>query len=334
MLDSIINGLLENGIIIQNDVHLAIVNEPFLSYIKNGEKIIESRFTKNKIAPFFQIHEGDIVCMKAAGKPIDCVFIVGDLHFYENTPYVLKKIREKYSSEICACDDSFWESRKDKKYISLIGIKDVKKLERVFNVPKKDKRAWIRFAITAPQNIFLIAGKIGSGKSYWADIIASSFDCSRATFSSYIKYKCTLASIACTRQNMQNLGTDAINNELDQFICYTLLYNLKNNKNIVVDGLRHLDVYKRIKELYPNTNVVLIYIDCDEEQRKKNLHIRGEDTTQADKDEMETKSVFLKELAHYVIHYDDDILETMKEIANLFSEIPIDFWLKQEKIKV
>ena len=55
MLDVIRKGLLENGIVVKNNVHVAIVNEPFLGYIKNGKKTIESRFTKNKIAPYLYL---------------------------------------------------------------------------------------------------------------------------------------------------------------------------------------------------------------------------------------------------------------------------------------
>lgn len=318
MLDAIRKGLLENGIILKNDVHLAIVNEPFLSYIKNCRKTIESRFTKNKIAPYYQIHEGDIICMKAAGKPIDSIFIAGELRFYENSPYVFNEIKDKYTNEICAYDDSFWETRKDKRFISLISIKQVIQLSKPFNVPKRDKRAWIRFESMEPQNIILIAGKIGSGKTYWSDRIAEHFDCARASFSSYIKYICTLRAIECTRQNMQSLGAEVIKNDLDKYINYTVSYNCKNNKNIVIDGLRHKEVYKRIKELYPKSNVVLIYVECEDEQRKKNLIIRGEDLGDADKDPMEIGATSLKDEANYILHYSDDTLEEMKKIANLF----------------
>lgn len=318
MLDSIRKGLLENGVILNSDVHLAIVNEPFLSYIKNGRKTIESRFTKNKIAPYYQIHEGDIICMKAASKPIDSIFIAGEIRFYENSPYVLNEIKDKYTNAICAYDDSFWKTRKEKKFISLINIKQVIQLCKPFNVPKRDKRAWIRFESMKPQNIILIAGKIGSGKTYWSDQIAEHFDCARASFSSYIKYICTQKAIECTRANMQNLGAKVIENELDQYINYTVSYSTKNNNNVVIDGLRHKKVYNRIKELYPNTNIVLIYVDCDENQRKKNLIIRGEDSEDADKNPMEIEAIGLKEKANYILHYSDDILKEMKKIANLF----------------
>lgn len=317
MLEIIRKGLLENGIVLNGDIHLAIVNEPFLTYIKNGSKTIESRFTKNKIAPYNQIKEDDIVCMKAAGKLVDSVFIVGNSNFYENNPNVLNEIKSKFSKQICAFDETFWETRKEKRFISLIGIKRVIILKSPFNVPKKDKRAWVKFDSALPQNIFLIAGQIGSGKTYWADQIAAYFNCARASFSSYIRYKCILKSIECTRQNMQNIGTEVINNELEQYIRYTVSYGV-NNQNIVIDGLRHEEVYDKMKELYPNTNIVLLYVDCDEKQRKKNLIIRGDEMGDADKNPMEINATKLRAKAQFILHYSNNPLEEMHKIANLF----------------
>ncbi|MDE6604827.1 MAG: AAA family ATPase [Clostridia bacterium] len=320
MLDVIRKGLLENGIVVKNNVHVAIVNEPFLGYIKNGKKTIESRFTKNKIAPYCQISEDDIVCMKAAGRPIDSIFIVEKAQFYENSPNTIRKIKKDFSEQICAFDDTFWETRECKKFISLIGIKEVINLKKPFNIPKKDKRGWIRFESIIPKDIFLIAGKIGSGKTYWADCLAKQFNCARSSFSSYIKNFCDINGIVCSRENMQNIGSNIIKNELDNYLYYTLLYNSKDKNRIFVDGLRHEVVYNRIKELFPKTNVVVIYIECSEDQRKNNILSRGSEYIKnADESLMEKGAICLKEKADYVIHYEDNPEDVFKSILPLFS---------------
>ena len=46
-------------------IHLALMTEPYLSRVLNGEKVIESRFSTRKILPYQQIKSGDIVVLKS-----------------------------------------------------------------------------------------------------------------------------------------------------------------------------------------------------------------------------------------------------------------------------
>lgn len=45
-------------------IHLGIFSEPYLTYMLEGKKTIESRFSKNKIIPYNQITKDDIVIVK------------------------------------------------------------------------------------------------------------------------------------------------------------------------------------------------------------------------------------------------------------------------------
>lgn len=51
-----------NGI--NQTLHLGVFTEPCLTYMLEGKKTIESRFSKHKIAPFYQIKKEDIVFIK------------------------------------------------------------------------------------------------------------------------------------------------------------------------------------------------------------------------------------------------------------------------------
>lgn len=42
-------------------IHLGIFSEPYLSYMLDGKKTIESRFSKKKIMPYNRITKEDIV---------------------------------------------------------------------------------------------------------------------------------------------------------------------------------------------------------------------------------------------------------------------------------
>ena len=64
-------------------IHLAILIEPYLSFILNGKKTIESRFSINRIAPFDKIQTGDIVLLKRAGGPLVGISQVINAWFYQ-----------------------------------------------------------------------------------------------------------------------------------------------------------------------------------------------------------------------------------------------------------
>jgi ASC-1-like (ASCH) protein len=57
-----------------NSLHLAILNEPYLEYILQGKKTIESRFSLTRVPPYKQVSKGDIVFLKQYGDPIVGLF--------------------------------------------------------------------------------------------------------------------------------------------------------------------------------------------------------------------------------------------------------------------
>src|SRR5256885_16153419 len=50
-------------------VHLAIFVEPYLSYLLDGRKTVDSRFSVRRTAPYGQVRAGDIVLVKQSGGP-------------------------------------------------------------------------------------------------------------------------------------------------------------------------------------------------------------------------------------------------------------------------
>jgi hypothetical protein len=132
-------------------VHLAVMVRPYLSYILIGRKTIESRFSKNAIAPFRRIAVGDLVLLKAG--PVVGSFRVSSTEFIVLNDRELARLRRDHSESICADGDEFWHARSDKKYATLIGIEDVRKLSAV-TVSKRDMRGWV--VLRTPSNPFRI----------------------------------------------------------------------------------------------------------------------------------------------------------------------------------
>jgi hypothetical protein len=120
-------------------LHIACMVEPFLGYILEGRKTIESRFSKPLIPPYRTVAIGDIVLLKAG--PIVASFRASSVSFIELNGRELALLAEKHSDAICA-DEEFWAVRADKHFATLIGISDVRQLTPVA-VDKRDRRGWM-----------------------------------------------------------------------------------------------------------------------------------------------------------------------------------------------
>jgi hypothetical protein len=125
----------------QRNVHLAVMVEPYLTYILEGKKSIESRFSKPAIAPFCQIEPGELVLLKVTGGPVVGCFFADTVEFVTLNDQERARLRDDYSEAICA-DDDFWKAREDKRYATLVGVRNAREL-RPAPVAKSDRRGWI-----------------------------------------------------------------------------------------------------------------------------------------------------------------------------------------------
>lgn len=124
-----------------SNIHLGIFTEPYLTYMLNGQKTIESRFSKNKIAPYEKITKNDIVLVKKSGGNIVAYFTIKEVLFFDLQDYAIENIKAKYNKELCV-EDTFWENKKDSHYATLIKIDKLVKL-KPFSINKKGMQTWI-----------------------------------------------------------------------------------------------------------------------------------------------------------------------------------------------
>src|SRR5215470_1402900 len=120
-------------------LHIACMVEPYLGYVLEGKKTIESRFSKPLIPPYRRVALGDVVLLKAGA--IAASFRVASVEFIELNCREFNRLIVDYSDAICA-DGEFWETRTDKRYATLLGIDDVRELTRL-KVDKRDRRGWV-----------------------------------------------------------------------------------------------------------------------------------------------------------------------------------------------
>lgn len=126
----------------RHTLHLGIFTEPYLTYMLDEKKTIESRFSKNKIMPYNKISKDDIVIAKKSGGNIVAFFTIKDILFYDLNEVSIDKIKNKYNKYLCVGED-FWSSKKNSNYATLIFIDKIVKLNP-FHIDKKRMQTWIK----------------------------------------------------------------------------------------------------------------------------------------------------------------------------------------------
>jgi hypothetical protein len=127
-------------------IHLAILREPYLTLILNGQKTIESRFSKYYRPPFQVAAPGDVVLLKSAAGPIRGAAIVKRAWFFRRDT-TWDDIRNQYGRAMCAQDEEFWEQRAATMYATLLKLEHVVTLSHI-RCEKRDRRGWV--VVTEP----------------------------------------------------------------------------------------------------------------------------------------------------------------------------------------
>lgn len=126
----------------QFTIHLAIFVEPFLQYVLDGKKTVESRFSVNRCAPYRRVHPGDAIVLKRSGGPVVAICEVTQAWDYELDLTSWQEIRVQFTNALCAQDPSFWTDRKDASYATLLRIDHVTPLVPLV-CAKQDRRGWV-----------------------------------------------------------------------------------------------------------------------------------------------------------------------------------------------
>lgn len=130
-------------------LHLAIFVEPYLSYLLEGRKTIESRFATRRCPPYGRIHPGDLVLIKRSGGPILGLCEVAETWFYHLDPASWQYIREEFAQALCAQDPAFWQARQAASFATLMRVAAVRTLVPIRYL-KRDRRGWVVLKPSGP----------------------------------------------------------------------------------------------------------------------------------------------------------------------------------------
>jgi cytidylate kinase len=106
-----------------------------------------------------------------------------------------------------------------------------------------------------------ISGKIGSGKTTLAEYLSSELKIHIASFGDYVRYIANHAGIKIERKELQSLGHDLLENDLEEF-CKNVLSHGKwdGQSSLIIDGIRHIKVLEQLKKLVYPLPLYLIYL--------------------------------------------------------------------------
>ena len=123
-------------------VHLAVFAEPYLEFIFDGRKTIESRFSINRHPPFEQVKTGDVILLKRSSGPVCGLCIVSNVWFYQLDPTSWDAI-DDFAEALCMDDSTFWrDKRKAAAFATLMRIDSVAKIPDL-RIDKLDPRSWV-----------------------------------------------------------------------------------------------------------------------------------------------------------------------------------------------
>jgi hypothetical protein len=123
-------------------LHLAVFVEPYLRYILEGRKTVESRFSMRRSAPFERVGPGDVLLLKRSGGPVVGLGYIADVWYYRLDPQSWKEIKTEYAQALCAQDPTFWHDRKAASFASLMRLQHVRTVTP-FKYQKSDRRGWV-----------------------------------------------------------------------------------------------------------------------------------------------------------------------------------------------
>jgi len=134
-------------------IHLGVFVEPFLGYVLDGTKTVESRFSVNRCAPYGRVGNGDVILLKESGGPVVGLANVRTVWSYLLDPSTWRDIRTQFAKALRIQDPEFWARRSKSEYATLMAIDQVFAVEPV-EWEKHDRRGWVVMQPAGPSALF------------------------------------------------------------------------------------------------------------------------------------------------------------------------------------
>lgn len=119
------------------------------------------------------------------------------------------------------------------------------------------------------------SGKMGAGKTALSSAVSDLLGCRRVSFGDYVRSVAEQRGLITTREVLQELGASLVEQDGDAF-CHAVLAqaNWLCGMPLVVDGIRHLNIAKRLSAIVGPSFFRLIVIALPQADRIERLRAR------------------------------------------------------------
>jgi len=265
-------------------LHLAIFVEPYLQFILEGRKTVESRFSARRCVPYQCVRRGDVVLLKRSGGPVIGLCQIADAWFYRLDPRSWDIVRKEFTEALCAQDPTFWKERRHASFATLMRLQHVRSIVPM-TCAKRDRRGWVVLQRPFDQSPLLdamrpvvvaFAGGIASGKSTLSMGIANTLGWARVSFGDYIRHVARSRGLECSREALQNVGSALIAQGWDEFCRSVLMQGgWEPGQPLIIDGIRHTEAVAVLRQLVAPSELLLVFIALDDRTREVRMRQRG-----------------------------------------------------------
>lgn len=168
--------------------------------------------------------------------------------------------------------------------------------------------------------ILTFAGRIGSGKTTIARGVSTALGWPYASTGDYVRMVAKARGLGESRAELQDLGGSLIREGWKRFCTAVLEFaGWQQGHDLVLDGIRHIEVVQTLRSLVAPGHVCLVFIDTDEHIRRERAQLRDavtiEQLRQADSHatEQEGRNV-LFEAADVIINGNQTVSEAVDDV--------------------
>jgi dephospho-CoA kinase len=169
--------------------------------------------------------------------------------------------------------------------------------------------------------VLAFAGRMGSGKTTLTTALAKALGCKRASFGDYVRHVVKERGLEQTRENLQKIGTELLDQDRLGFCSEVLHYaGWTPGEPLIIDGLRHAETIDLIRQLVSPLSLRIVYLEIDDDIRLGRLGARGEGEREAlalaesHSSEQQVTSI-LARMAHLTIDSGVPVQESVRRVA-------------------
>ncbi len=127
--------------LLANNLHIAVMRNPYLQFVLDGSKTMESRLSKIRSAPYNQVTKGDFILFKKSAGAILGLTSVEECWYFEKPNLDINWCRNEFNMWVRG-EDKYWESKRDAKYASFFQFSKVARIPPI-EILKSDGRPWV-----------------------------------------------------------------------------------------------------------------------------------------------------------------------------------------------